>query len=335
MTVPAGSIRFNTDSSKMEIYNGDKWWNIDSTSPAEQTGGTRGFFAGGRSPTYTNIIDYINVDTTGNALDFGDLLAARIATGGCASRTRGVIGGGYETPTTYINTIEYVDIATTGNAINFGDLTTSRAWLDSTNDSTRGLWGGSWGSAPATSNVIDYVTIASTGDAVDFGDLTIDRQVDGSCQSPTRSIWLGGARGSGPQYEAPSTGKTIDYVTTSTLGNASDFGDLITGTFGNPGSSNAVRGLSFSGFPGITSIEYITMATLGDAKDFGDLSEQHYYGGAVASPTRAASGAGNGPGTATIEYVQIATTANAVDFGDLTQARVEPGTFSNGNGGLG
>ena len=49
-TPPAGSIRFNTDSSKMEIYNGDKWWNIDSTSPEEQTGGTRGFIAGG----YTN-----------------------------------------------------------------------------------------------------------------------------------------------------------------------------------------------------------------------------------------------------------------------------------------
>ena len=42
-TPPAGSIRFNTDSSKLELYNGDKWWNIDSTSPYEQTGGTRGF----------------------------------------------------------------------------------------------------------------------------------------------------------------------------------------------------------------------------------------------------------------------------------------------------
>ena len=46
----AGSIRFNTDSSKMEIYNGDKWWEIDSTSPNEQTGGTRGLRGGGESP---------------------------------------------------------------------------------------------------------------------------------------------------------------------------------------------------------------------------------------------------------------------------------------------
>ena len=41
-TPPAGSIRFNTDSSKMEIYNGEAWWEIDSTSPVQQTGATRG-----------------------------------------------------------------------------------------------------------------------------------------------------------------------------------------------------------------------------------------------------------------------------------------------------
>ena len=72
MAVKAGSIRFNTDSSKMEIYNGDKWWEIDSTSPEVQTGGTRGISFKGNAPTNSSIIDYITVDTTGNAVDFGD-----------------------------------------------------------------------------------------------------------------------------------------------------------------------------------------------------------------------------------------------------------------------
>ena len=77
-TPPAGSIRFNTDSNKMEIYNGDKWWNMDSTSPAEQTGGTRMVVSGGYvNPSGTvNIIDYFQMETTGDALDFGDLIAA-------------------------------------------------------------------------------------------------------------------------------------------------------------------------------------------------------------------------------------------------------------------
>ena len=63
---PVGAFRFNTDSSKMEYYDGNQWVNITSTSPEAQTGGTRGFIAGG----YTNApvsaygdISYFNVDT--------------------------------------------------------------------------------------------------------------------------------------------------------------------------------------------------------------------------------------------------------------------------------
>ena len=90
MAVPAGSIRFNTDSAKMEIYNGEKWWNIDSTSPAEQTGGTRGIIAGGSTPTELNVIQYIQINTTGNAQDFGDLTTAAYYTGGCSDSNGGL-----------------------------------------------------------------------------------------------------------------------------------------------------------------------------------------------------------------------------------------------------
>ena len=38
-----------------------------------QTGGTRGLFMGGATPSDTDTIDYINIDTTGNAIDFGNL----------------------------------------------------------------------------------------------------------------------------------------------------------------------------------------------------------------------------------------------------------------------
>ena len=339
-TATSGSIRFNTDSSRLEIYNGEQWWEIDATSPEQQTGGTRGLIAGGRThPAYSDIIDFINIDSTGNATDFGNLTSVRTGVGACASRSRGVIGGGYQpSPTTYVNSIDFITIASEGDATTFGDLTTKRAWLSATNDSTRGLYAGSWGSAPATQNVIDFVTIASTGDALDFGDLTIDRQLDASCASPTRSLMMGGARGSGPAYEVTTTGKIIDFVTTSTLGNASDFGDLITGQFANGGCSNAIRGISFSGYmsPNI-DIEFITIATLGNATDFGDLSSSKNYGGAAASPTRAVSAGGYvAPASVNvIEYVQIMTEGNALDFGDLSASRYEQAGFSNGNGGLG
>ena len=81
-TAPAGSIRFNTDSSKLEIYNGEQWWEIDATSPELQTGGTRGVVLGGyKYPNGgSNQIGHINISTTGNEVDSGgDLLAARLS----------------------------------------------------------------------------------------------------------------------------------------------------------------------------------------------------------------------------------------------------------------
>ena len=83
----SGSIRFNTDSSKLEIYNGEAWFQIGSTSPEEQTGGTRGLWGGG-GPSATTTIDFVNVDTTGNAIDFGNLLGNENYTRGYGNRTR-------------------------------------------------------------------------------------------------------------------------------------------------------------------------------------------------------------------------------------------------------
>ena len=37
----------------MEIYNGEQWWEIDATSPEQQTGGTRGVFGGSTTPSGT------------------------------------------------------------------------------------------------------------------------------------------------------------------------------------------------------------------------------------------------------------------------------------------
>ena len=76
----AGSIRFNTNSSKLEIYNGEQWWEIDATSPEHQTGGTRGVFAAGNNsgnPGGTDIIDYVQFASEGDAIDFGDILNNR------------------------------------------------------------------------------------------------------------------------------------------------------------------------------------------------------------------------------------------------------------------
>ena len=69
---PVGAFRFNTDSSKMEYYDGDQWVNVASTSPEAQTGGTRGLFGGGYTGGVFQPMTKINVDSTGNAATFGN-----------------------------------------------------------------------------------------------------------------------------------------------------------------------------------------------------------------------------------------------------------------------
>ena len=84
----SGSIRFNTDSSKLEIYNGEAWWEIDATSPELQTGGTRAVMAGGGFPS-NDTIDFVNMDTTGDAVDFGNLVRGASRCYGAFSNAHG------------------------------------------------------------------------------------------------------------------------------------------------------------------------------------------------------------------------------------------------------
>ena len=325
-TAPAGSIRFNTDSSKLEIYDGNAWWNIDSTSPEEQTGGTRGLFTGGyasgaSSPKTTNTIAFVTIDTTGNASDFGDLSSGAnqdIVPCG-ASRTRGVFRDGSSAPMTFIT------FASTGNSVTFGNsgLTENRA--NGLSSETRGLHAGG---TTSNRNQIEYITIASTGNAVDFGNLATGAFSAGTGASPTRGIFAGCAT------HPSSSGNAIEYITISSTGNASDFGDLTSGsnTYLTSSSSNAVKMLQLND----RAIDSIIISTLGNATDFGDTSNNvSSMGGGASSPTRALFAGGNDPNN-NIEYVQFASEGDAIDFGDLTYVENRHGCgMSNGHGGLG
>lgn len=179
---------------------------------------TRGIIAGGSDNIVgrLNVIQYITIATTGNTTDFGDLTIVLDDSTGCASTTRGIIGGGGSTSTT--NVIQYVTIATTGDATDFGDLTLARYQPASCSSNTRGVFAGGFKGGVGYSNIIDYVTIATTGDATDFGDLTVARYGLAGCSSPTRGVFGGGTTG--------SNSNVMDYITIATTGNATDFGDL-------------------------------------------------------------------------------------------------------------
>ena len=342
---PVGALRFNTDGAKLEYFDGNQYVNITTDSPEQNTGGTRGIFMGGYQPGSgdKDDIEFINVDTTGNATDFGNLTEARRAQGGAVgSRTRALCVGGRDSPVNEC-VIDFVTIASTGNAIDFGDITNGVSNSGQGGNAVRGICysGARTNPSPAISNVIDMFTIAQQGNATDFGDANVATITQtGGLNSPTRGLFAGGY--------TPSETNAISYITFMTTGNASDFGDLTDSKARRPGAgSNAVRGIIAGGnhYDGSASvgqqvIEFITLATLGNALDFGDLQNVDTESTTgCSSPTRAVfftSPTDTGTQTNTLSYVQIMTTGNAIDFGDSTTSnRWGKGGTSNGHGGLG
>ena len=77
--IPRGAIRFNTDSNKPELWDGSQWAEFQLSTPNLGQGvdtqpGARGCF--GEECfwcPFMETIDYINISSTGNAVDFGDL----------------------------------------------------------------------------------------------------------------------------------------------------------------------------------------------------------------------------------------------------------------------
>ena len=339
--IPAGAMRFNSDSQKLEYWNGSAWFQVHTATPdlasaGDRQPGARGIFAGGYANPAgnTNEIRYINIASTGDTVDFGDLSASHSGSGGSGggSSTRGILFSGSDK-----FHIDFITFASTGNAQNFGNSLDARTYSAAFTNSTRGIQGGGTSSSTPTgnaSNIIEYITIAATGNAVDFGDLTTKALRVCGVSSPTRGIFMGG-RESLPGSEI----NVMQFITITTLGDTQDFGDLsrVASTAGAAG--NATRGIYFGArSPSlVNNIDYITIATTGNSVNFGDLTETSSDGSAVSSSTRAVHAIGRNSSTNlnTIEYVNIATRGNAVDFGDAPTNKMRHAwVTSNGHGGL-
>jgi len=147
-------------------------------------------------------------------------------------------------------------------------------------------------------------------------------------ESSLEPVWYGG-RGVFMQNSNGNTyGKdNIQYITISSTGNATDFGNIIMTSASVPQGgnccSNGSRGILFGGgYPAINQIQYITVSTPGNATDFGDMVQNNYNGGALSNGLRGIHGGGDGVDEYVdiIEYITIDTTGNATDFGDLLDA---------------
>ena len=160
-------------------------WNISELN--DVFFGTRGMWYGGGTSPESNVIDYINILSTGNATDFGDLTTLKYQCCASGSKTRAIISGGGNDPGTPVSdVIEYVTFLTTGNGADFGDLTEARRRSGALSSNTRGIVSG--GSTSGYSDILDYITTASLGNAIDFGNNLSAARYLGACSSPTRGV---------------------------------------------------------------------------------------------------------------------------------------------------
>ena len=241
-------------------------------------------------------------------------------------RGRGVLFGGYSSPTGYIQDIYYLEIQSFGNAVHFGDLTVSRYSAGGCASVTRGLSGGGRKSNGDRINTIEYVEIAITSNSIDFGDLTEAKSHCAACGNQTRGLWMGGV--------TPTVTDVIEYATIASLGNATDFGNLRAASSAMAVAASPTRALALGG--GNPSsffdyIDYVEIATTGNAQDFGDLTQDRNQNTAVSSNTRAICIGGNRtPAISNVmDYVTISSTGNAIDFGDTLAAYEHTGSVDN------
>ena len=303
-----------------------------------------------------DIMDYRDISSLGNATDFGNLTTGRYYTAAVSNQTRGVWSPGYYDGVVTL-AMDYVTIATPGNATTFGNYTAppfctqsgytagmnygSAGCSNASND--RGVW---WGGSPWTDkcNTIAYITISSTGNTTDFGDMVGPKKYNtylGASSNGTndRGVVLGG-------YGASSTGgstsnvQEIEYITITSTGNSTDFGDLTVAKRNPAGTSNGPneRCVIGGGFDSAATnvIEYITLNSLGNGTDFGNLltAGNNAAGGATSNGLgERAIWMGGASDSNVIQYVTISTPGDAIDFGDLTIGRDSAAACSDANTG--
>ena len=202
-----------------------------------------------------------------------------------------------------------------------GSPSTGDFWWDSSNDKLyRYIDGG-----------FKELSLGSTGVALTWGGI--------------RGLFVGGGTNSGKH-------NVIQYITITTPGNATDFGDLTAVSEGGSTAGNKARVVHKKGIDahggwsvGHThAIDYFAPATTGNATDFGDSLCYTARHAAVSNGTRAIYGGGYGAqatsgtwsqaGPNIVDYVTIANTGNATDFGDLSAGGNGLGSTNDDTRGL-
>ena len=321
-----GDFWWDSTNDKLYRYINGEFKELTVTASAVNYG-DRGFVFGDDGTSQPERIQYFTLTSAANAADFGDLTVGGAESAACSNGTTAFRMGGHNGSGTRQNVIESWTTSTLGNSSDHGDLSTGCNYCHGNSDGTTGIC--VLGYTGSYTNTIDQFTMASAGNSTDFGDLTYARAYGGSVVNvaTARMVNFGGYNGTSPYYY-----KDCDYITITTAGNASDFGDLIKLNHYcvGAGSGAADRGLQLGGMARVLpaggaytdEIQYIDISTLGNATDAGNLTAvngEHAAGMNTATHGFKAGGYGSSA-VNVIQRTVLATGADATDWGDLLQA---------------
>lgn len=156
----------------------------------------------------------------------------------------------------------------------------------------------------------------------------------GAIQKDERGVFGGGC-----SDNFANNYNVIEYIIISTIGDATDFGDLSVEKYAPGANSNGSkeRGIFGGGTDDsvvFNVIEYITISTSSNSDDFGDLTFERDFLAGVSNGlnNRGVFGGGerSGPFVNVIDFITISTLCDAVDFGDMTSDRRWIASASNG-----
>ena len=271
--------------------NATDWGDIISAGAGlagSASNNTRGCIAGGfeGAPTNNRIttVQALTIPTKGEIFKFGDLSTTTQQASGASNSTRAVYTSGNSVPLV-LNKNYMLQFATSGSVQDFGDILSSSSCRQTATCQTpiRGYYAGGEGSGGVESNPsspwsknITITTFSTLGSSDKFGELTTFRYQGSGVGSATRGVFIGGST---PVSSPEVYQNSMEYITLTTTGETTDFGDATSlfGASSHSGASNMVRGVvhngrTADGGTALNTLEYITIATTGNTTDFGDLN---------------------------------------------------------------
>jgi len=130
----------------------------------------------------------------------------------------------------------------------------------------------------------------------------------------------GGARGLWAGGDTPSNINNINFLTISTAGDATDFGDLVTVKSSFCAASNSTIAAWAGGYGSLNAIQTNIFSSTGNSVDTADLQSNVLTPSGMASETRGIFAGGGDPVRNQIQFYSFAAAANTVDFGDASSA---------------